>query len=440
MEVNMEFKKDISALVRKDRVHRDVYVDPDIFDLEMDRVFGRAWVYIGHESQVASEGDFQCVTIGTQPLVMTRHRDKKVYVLHNRCGHRGVKVMNDDHGNAKLLRCMFHGWTYEANGELCFATHPEGYEGQDMNAVSRGMPRVPRVEIYQGFVFASLSATGPSFKEYFGGVLSMLDDLVAYAPDGEVEVTGGVLRYCYPGNWKFQTDNACDMYHVAYAHESSRKGNSGTQYARRGDKGGIPFFDNKQNVVSLDPYGLWAFENGHGWEGAVTPDKSGNKSPWFRDYVDLLEKKHGKERAKQILKSKRHNTILYPNLVIQELNMHIRLVRPIRVDLTEVIIYPIKLKGAPDEMFTDSIKMLNTTNSAASLTQADDVEAFTRAHAGLGSRSNPWVLFSRFEGNEKPDPAYEGGLKTMGSSELLLRKQYQAWLRWMTKKAEVSNA
>ena len=437
----MESRRDISELVKEDRVHRDIYVDPDIFELEMDRPFGRAWVYIGHESQVAHEGDFQCVAIGAQPLVMTRHRDNKVYVLHNRCGHRGVKVVNADHGNAKLLRCMFHGWTFEGNGELCFATHPEGYAGQEMNTVTRGMPRVPRVEIYQGFVFASLSAVGPSFKEYFGGVLAMLDDLVAYAPAGEVEVTGGVLRYSYPGNWKFQVDNACDMYHVAYAHESSRKGNAGTQYARRGDKGGVPFFDSQQNVVSLDPYGLWAFENGHGWEGAIAPDVSGNNSPWFREYVDLLEKKHGKERTTQILKAKRHNTILYPNLVIQDLNMHIRLVRPISVNLTEVIIYPIKLKGAPDQMFADSIKMLNTTNSAASLTQTDDVEAFTRAHAGLGNKSdNQWVLFSRFQGAEAPDPAYVGGFKAPGSSELLLRKQYQAWSRWMTEKMEVSHA
>ncbi len=424
-------------LVQDDRVHRDIYLDPDIFDLEMERLYGRAWVYVGHESQVPKQGDYFCATIGTQPLVMTRHTDGKVYVLHNRCGHRGVRVVNTERGNARLLRCMFHGWTFHGNGEAAGVTQPDGYAAEDMDPVTQGMPRVPRVESYQGFVFASLSATGPGFRDYFGGVLSMLDDLVAYAPDGEVEVTGGVLRYGYPGNWKFQADNACDMYHVVYSHESSRKGN--TQYVRRaGDKAGIPFFDGEQKVVSLDACGLWAFENGHGWEGAVT-QSTGNTSQWYLDYVALLEEKHGKERTRQILTSKRHNTIFYPNLVIQDLNMHIRLIRPIRVDLTEITIFPIKLKGAPEEMFAESIQMLNTTNSAASMTQADDVEAFMRAHAGLHNRSpNPWALIARGKGREAPDPAYDRGYKTFGSSELLLRKQYQSWLRWMSEAGEAN--
>jgi benzoate/toluate 1,2-dioxygenase subunit alpha len=435
----MQSAIDFTSLIQGDQVHRDIYTDPEIFELEMALLFGRAWVYIGHVSQVPNEGDFLCTTIGRQPLVLTRARDGEIHVLHNRCGHRGIKVVNTERGNAKLLRCMFHGWTFHGNGELCFATHPEGYQGQPMDPVARGMPRVPRVRIHQGFVFASLDACGPSFEEYFGGVTSMLDDLVAYAPDGEVEVTGGALRYAYPGNWKFQADNACDMYHVAYAHESSRDGKD--QYARRSDKGGIPLFDRDNNVLSLDQYGLWAFENGHGWEGAVAPAPDKDSSPWYREYVGLLEARHGKEKTQEILKPKRHNTIFYPNLVIQDLNMHIRLLRPISVNLTEIIIYPIKLKGAPPEMFAESVKMLNTTNSAASLTQADDVEAFTRAHAGMASSANPWVLISRADGKEQLDPAYERGIKTFGSSELLLRKQYQSWLHLMTAaQKEQSNA
>jgi hypothetical protein len=115
----------------------------------------------------------------------------------------------------------------------------------------------------------------------------------------------------------------------------------------------------------------------------------------------------------------------------------VRLIRPIKVDLTEIIIYPIKLKGAPEEMFLESVRMLNTTNSAASMTQADDVEAFSRGHAGLKKKNgNPWVLIARGgEGREESDPAYENGIRTFGSSELLLRKQYESWLNWMTQGA-----
>ena len=425
---------DLRELVRPDRVHRDIYEDPQIFDMEMERLFGRAWVYVGHESQVPHCGDFFCSWIGTQPVVMTRHGDGKVYLLHNRCGHRGVRVVNEAAGNADFLRCMFHGWSYDLNGELTGLTQPEGYTAFDVDPVAYGMPQVARTHSVHGFLFASASAEGPSFSDYFGGVTSAIDDLVAYAPDGEVEVTGGVLRYGYPGNWKFQADNVCDMYHVVYSHESSSRG--GAQYVRRqGDSSGIPFFEGDGKVLTFDACGLWGFPNGHGWEGALPQFE--NTDPLWQEYVALLEGRNGRERTREILTRKRHNTVFYPNLVIQDLNMHVRVIRPIRVDLTEVTIYPIKLKGAPGQMFKDAIRLLNTTNSAASLTQADDVEAFTRGHAGLRNRDgNPWLLLARGDaGNEIADESYERGYRTFGSSEMLLRLQYQSWLRHMTEAA-----
>ena len=422
---------DLRKLVRPDRVHRDIYRDPDIFEMEMERLFHRAWVYVGHESQVAQPGDFLCSWIGTQPVVMTRHGDGKVYLLHNRCGHRGVKVVNEARGNARFLRCMFHGWSYDLNGELTGLTQPEGYTAFAVDPVAHGMPRVARTRSVHGFLFASASAEGPGFEEYFGGVTSAIDDLVAAAPDGAVEVTGGALRYGFPGNWKFQADNVCDMYHVVYSHESSSR--DGAQYVRRqGDASGIPFFEEDGSVSSFDASGLWGFPNGHGWEGALPQFE--NTDPLWREYVARLEARHGRERTREILKRKRHNTVFYPNLVIQDLNMHVRVIRPIRVDLTEVTIHPIKLKGAPERMFRDAIRLLNTTNSAASLTQADDVEAFTRGHAGLGNRDgNPWLLLARGDaGNEVPDRAYAHARRTFGSSEMLLRLQYRSWLRHMT--------
>ena len=420
----------LKGLVRPDRVHRDIYQDPAIFELEMERIFGRVWVYIGHESQVPARGDFVCTWLGAEPVVMVRHTDGRVYVLHNRCGHRGVKVINEAAGNAPFLRCMYHGWTYQTNGELAGVTQPDGYpDDVELDPVAYGMPKVAQVESYHGFVFARAVAEGPSLKNYLGGVLACLDDLAASAPDGEVEVTGGVVRYGYPGNWKFQLDNVCDMYHPAYSHESSsRKG--GRQYTRReGDEDGIKFFEDSGEAVSFDSCGLWSFPNGHGWEGALPQVE--NTSPVHREYVALLEAKHGPRRTGEILTKKRHNTVFYPNVVIQDLNLHVRVIRPVAVDLTEVAIYPIRLKGAPEQMFRDSIRLLNTTNSPASMTQVDDVEAFRRAHIGLKTRhGSPWLFLARGGHVEELDPE-TGGTRSIGSSETLLRNQYQTWLGHM---------
>src|SRR6185295_9956498 len=87
---------DLRALIRDDRIHRDVFIDPDIFALEMERVFGRLWIFVGYESQVAKPGDFFSTRIGTQSVVMVRHTDGTIRVLYNRCAHRGTRVVNEE--------------------------------------------------------------------------------------------------------------------------------------------------------------------------------------------------------------------------------------------------------------------------------------------------------------------------------------------------------
>src|SRR5690242_1190027 len=102
---------DAGALVRPGTVHRRVYNDPAIFALEMVRIFARAWIYVGHESQVATPGDFITATVAQQPVIVLRHDDGSVRVLRNRCGHRGALVVTQRRGHANLLRCPYHGWT-----------------------------------------------------------------------------------------------------------------------------------------------------------------------------------------------------------------------------------------------------------------------------------------------------------------------------------------
>ena len=91
--------RSLRELVEEDRVHRSVYTDQEIFDLEIERIFENTWIYCGHESQVPEAGDFYTVTIGRQPMVMVRGQDGAVRVLYNRCPHRGVQVCGSRSGN-----------------------------------------------------------------------------------------------------------------------------------------------------------------------------------------------------------------------------------------------------------------------------------------------------------------------------------------------------
>jgi nitrite reductase/ring-hydroxylating ferredoxin subunit len=176
---------DIGRLVEPGRVHRRVYTDPDLFELEMERIFGRAWLFVGHTSQVPQPGDYITTELGRQPVIMARHRDGSVQVLLNRCTHRGAKVVNERKGHAQRLTCCYHGWSFDTDGKLLTVPVPEGCgEGFDKDAL--GLARAPRVGQYRGFVFASLAQKGQSFEDHIGPMKGNIDDLVDRAPDGEL--------------------------------------------------------------------------------------------------------------------------------------------------------------------------------------------------------------------------------------------------------------
>src|SRR5665213_3571168 len=123
----------IRTLVEPDRVHRALYTDPHLFALEMDRIFTRSWIYVGHDSQVKSAGDYIATTIGQQPVIMSRHTDGKVHVLYNRCAHRGAMVVGDREGNTKFFRCCYHGWTFRTDGSLLSIPVKRGYDGTNLD-------------------------------------------------------------------------------------------------------------------------------------------------------------------------------------------------------------------------------------------------------------------------------------------------------------------
>jgi phenylpropionate dioxygenase-like ring-hydroxylating dioxygenase large terminal subunit len=210
----------IGKLIEPGRVHRDVYTDPELFELEMERIFGRAWLFVGHASQVPQAGDLVTTELGRQPVIMVRHRDGKVHVLLNRCTHRGAKVVNERKGNAPRLTCCYHGWSYDTDGRLAAVPVPEGCAA-DFDKEAFGLARAPRVGEYRGFVFASLAAKGPSFEDHIGPMKGNIDDLVDRAPDGELALDAGMHRYAYNGNWKLQVENVLDSYHVPFGHAST---------------------------------------------------------------------------------------------------------------------------------------------------------------------------------------------------------------------------
>jgi phenylpropionate dioxygenase-like ring-hydroxylating dioxygenase large terminal subunit len=267
-------------------------------------------------------------------------------------------------------------------------------------------------------------------------VKASIDDLVDRAPDGRLALDLGAHRYHYDGNWKMQVENVLDSYHVPFSHASTVSP-KGVQFSRReGDKAGAQVLDdNKRNTsTSWKERRSYVAGNGHGWTSNTQLKDSERSSPAFNAYKDALIARVGERRATEILTPRLHNTLIYPNVSVMGLNIHVRVINPVAVDRTEVTVYPIRLVGAPDAMNFGNLRLLNVTHSAASFVQTDDVEAFVRSQRGLENEGTDWVDISRGLGAEELD-ATTNVTRELAVHEMAVRAQYAAWVDYMTKDA-----
>lgn len=427
---------DIAGLVEPRRYHRRLFTDRELFDLEMKRIFGRAWIYVAHESQISEPGDYVTTRIGTQPVLAVRGADGAIHVLHNRCGHKGATVVEKECGNARKFRCQYHGWIYNTDGSLFAQPHPAGYKdcGFDRDDPRYGMPRVARQAEYRGFIFASLSADGPDFDAFIREIRSSFDNMIDRSPVGRLELVGKGFRYLKRSNWKAFMDNLDDAMHPMVTHQSV--GDACKDYLRDVDLSQDAELNRYLEIINpfnssyelYDRMGVTACPYGNGWTGGESSIHSDyDEIPGYRA---LLTDAYGAERADAILSTNRHNTIVYPSMTLKGPIQNIRVVRPVSVDCSIIEAYCFRPVGAPDEVFRRNVIYSNLVNSPASMVGNDDAEMYERLQHGLLTEAEEWIDTSRYFGRE--EEIRPGVRVAPGTSDLSFRNMYQAWKDYMT--------
>ena len=433
----MAANEQLAMLVQADRVHRSVYADPAIFDLEMERIFGRAWLVLGHESQVKAAGDYFTTRMGREPVVVVKESKDSIKVLVNRCAHRGSMVCAEGRGNTERFVCPYHGWSYDRAGVLQAVPFASGYEKGKLPA---GLKAVPRVKTYRGFIFASLSPQGEDLETFLGPARASFDDLVDRAPGGELEVAGGVFKHAYNGNWKLMLENHLDGAHPAWVHASS------VAVARAAPEPGKPgeehYYDiavrqMRQNGAPdavWEAIGMWTTPQGHGYMGDYHDDSrlvTGLGSPVFEEYRGRLVARVGEKEADRILRVTLWNTIIYPSCSFMSQFRQLRIIHPIAVDRSVVHTYSFRMKNAPPRMFRDTVAFANVVNGTGSWVLTDDLEVYERLQRGLSSGAVDWVYVGRGHGRDvKEDDGSARG--ATGTSEIFMRAQFAAWLRYLS--------
>jgi phenylpropionate dioxygenase-like ring-hydroxylating dioxygenase large terminal subunit len=430
---------DLRALVRPDHVHRRAYADPAVFDLEQERIFGRLWLYVAHESQLRKAGDFVRTRLAAHEVIVTRDHEGHIRVLHNRCPHRGARLCMVDRGSSRLFSCPYHAWVFRPDGSLASVPHRKSYpENFDLTDPQNHMRRVEHVASYRGFVFANLSDDPPPLTAHLGAMTDVIDNLVDRAPAGEVELADSSFTLEYRGNWKLHMENAADIFHPSFVHNSS------VAPARRAPA--------NASIIDQDQTREMLLANGFGaeqWEGIALNGLPGGHTfmssfynsgvlanqendPVAARYNAALVERLGAEGAARVLGMKRFNNIIYPNLVLNAQYQQMRVTIPLAVDRTLVRIHCFRLLGAPDEIFHRAVRFLTTIGSPASMIFSDDMEMLERCQQGLSRQANPWVDFSRgLDSDRRDDTGSVSGV----ASEMPMRNQFTAWVDCMTAEA-----
>jgi phenylpropionate dioxygenase-like ring-hydroxylating dioxygenase large terminal subunit len=196
-----------------------IYGDPDIYALEMERIFNRNWLFVAHESEIPKPGDYVVRAIGDGRWIVARDDAGAVNVLFDSCRHRGTSVCRVDVGNARFFRCAYHGWTYKNDGTLIGVPNREEGYGGTLDATTWGLLRAPRMEIYRNLIWVNLDPNAGSLLEHFGDYRWYVD--VIFGAASGMEVIGDPHRAIMPCNWKAGAENfSGDSYHTQFLHQS----------------------------------------------------------------------------------------------------------------------------------------------------------------------------------------------------------------------------
>ena len=202
-------------------VDRQIFTDPDLYQQELEQVFGRCWLFLGHESQVSKPNDFFAAYMGEDPVLLTRDSKGKVHAFLNMCRHRGNRICRADFGNAPSFMCTYHGWTFATDGKLVGVPGFKEAYFEELDRSQWGLVEVAQLDTYKGLVFATWDKRAPTLREYMGDMAWWLD-LVVDRRAGGTELLGGHHKWVLNSNWKFGADNfGGDVYHLPVTHGST---------------------------------------------------------------------------------------------------------------------------------------------------------------------------------------------------------------------------
>jgi len=358
-------------------ISREIFVNEDVYAEEKVRIFSRAWLYVGHESQIKNPGDYFVSKMGAESVILTRDLGGKIHVFLNSCAHRGMRVCRYDEGNTKVFRCPYHSWTYKTDGELIGVQDYEKAYQPPFDKSKWGLVEVAQLANYLGTIWATWDKDAPSFEEYLGDARFGFDQgLCAWdGGEGGTELLGSVQKWKVPCNWKFVAENFAGDWLHGVSHRS-------VDMVRLGPSG---------NTGRRDDFGqllVTAYPQGHGMLYSVYPNEPTRTeyamSPATSEYFQQCWERRLKNKGDLAGTCPLVGTI-FPNMSFHAQQPRTLLIsHPTGPNETEMWRMYFVDKDAPAEIRQFLREYYMRYSGPAGMTEQDDMENWSYAHAASG--------------------------------------------------------
>ena len=411
---------DVNSLVDTDSglISRRIFIEDEIYQEELERIFARCWLFLCHETQIPKPGDFITTYMGEDSVLVMRDTSGRVGAFLNVCPHRGNRLCRADNGNASAFICAYHGWTFGNDGNLKAVPNLQDAYYNDLNLSKWGLVQVAQLDIYKGLVFATFDKNAPSLMDYLGEMTWYLDSFFDRR-EGGVEVIGGANKWIIPCNWKLPAENfGGDAYHVAWNHLSAlTSGFTQAPAARQTPGGG-----------TLSP------GNGHCILAVGAEDYSSAAEEIIQRYEESIRAETLSRLGERLEKITPNVGTLFPHMsFLRGSSRSFRVWHPKGPDKIEVISCQFVDKAAPQEI-KDALRVtgLRAFGPSGVLEQddMDNWEECTRTNRGTVTRRHS-LNYQMGLGHDRFDEELGAWASDFKLSDSNPRYFYQRWARLM---------
>jgi biphenyl 2,3-dioxygenase subunit alpha len=383
-----------------------IFADQDIYRLELDRIFGRAWVLLCPEQEIPNPGDFFNTYVGADRVIVVRQKDGSIKGLLNQCRHRGNELARPDSGNAKMFTCSYHGWSYDLAGNLRNIPHEDIVFPGGFDKSGWGCGAMAQVENYKGLVFGTWDPTAPPLLDYLADAAHYLD-IFLDRWDGGLELFGGVNKWVVKANWKIVAEQFVnDMLHPEQTHISAFL----ASIPPDADMTKMQLPVTGRQFTSPNGHGIGMWSDGPIFDLTIGP------------------------RAKQYWTEDAYMCLFPTGVVLMGFN-HARVIHPVAIDECEIWTWQFAPAKAPAELKKEWAINTQRAFGAGGLFETDDSAVWAgiqRTLRGTMGRRLPFNVEMGDRINKGPDPDYPGRITHRAYSEMAARGFYHRWVEMLS--------